>query len=74
MSAISLMEAAIFEICKETGKVIYTCPDSFEFDEIINTEDNFLTTQENTDDMIHINENNTVSELNKDEVEINNTN
>ncbi|CAG8840011.1 10138_t:CDS:2, partial [Gigaspora margarita] len=68
------MQYPMFEICKETRKVIYTCPDSFEFDEIINMADNFLTTQENTDDMIHINENNAVSELNKDEIEINNTN
>ncbi|CAG8812529.1 31121_t:CDS:2 [Gigaspora margarita] len=110
MSTTALMEAAMFEICKETEKIIYTCPDSFEFDEIIHTVDNFLTTQENVDDMIYINENNAVnnivyinknnavndmihinknnavnnmiyinennavSELNKDEIEINNTN
>ncbi|RIB09738.1 hypothetical protein C2G38_2207968 [Gigaspora rosea] len=84
MSATALMEAGLdeilsvqypmFKICKETEKVIYIRPDSFEFDEIINTADNFLTNQENADDMIHINENNAVSELNKDEIEINNTN
>ncbi|RIB01582.1 hypothetical protein C2G38_2230404 [Gigaspora rosea] len=54
---------AIFEICKETGKIIYICPNSFEFDEIINMADNFLSTQKNVDNMIHINENNTVNDM-----------
>ncbi|CAG8810875.1 1699_t:CDS:2, partial [Gigaspora margarita] len=57
------MQYPMFEICKKAGKIIYTCPNSFEFDAIINTANNFLATQENVDNMININENNAVNDI-----------
>ncbi|CAG8634475.1 37389_t:CDS:2 [Gigaspora margarita] len=56
MSTTALMKASL-------DKIIGMQYLNFEFDEIINTADNFLTTQENVDNMIHINENNAVNDM-----------
>ncbi|CAG8767372.1 45057_t:CDS:1, partial [Gigaspora margarita] len=53
----------------------YTCLNNAEFEKIINTTSDFLTTQEeNMNNVNHANENNSANELSEDEVDINNTN
>ncbi|RIB02842.1 hypothetical protein C2G38_2226701 [Gigaspora rosea] len=76
MSATALIEADLDEIMEvqSPGKD-YTCLNNAEFEEIINTTSDFLTTQEeNMNNVNHANENNSANELSEDEVDINNTN